>query len=107
VLIDDGRALPNKQSRAVLDEFGDVLTSKITALVHEGDGFKAAIVRSIAASRSLLKGCSSRVKVFSSVLDAIAWLKVKLPDTGADLDSCVPAFRRELSESEESDSSAA
>jgi hypothetical protein len=62
---------------AFLTKGGSRMT--LSAVVHEGQGFRAAAVRSLVTGLALITKLPYRHKIFSNVAEAVAWFSVTSP----------------------------
>lgn len=76
VVVEESAEAPSKDARHSLAELLHAHAEQIAggAMVFEGSGFRAAMVRSVATSMALLARTQFSFKVFPSVSRAAAWL---------------------------------
>ena len=84
-IVEAGAREPSSEVRAAISAFFTKSASavKLSALVFEGSGFRAAFVRSVASSIARFSRYPFPHKVFATVDTASAWLRVTSPALSA------------------------
>jgi hypothetical protein len=80
-IVEEQAETPTQEIRKALARFLEKGGGRtlLSAVVHEGSGFRAAFVRSIVTGVSLLAKLPYPHKVFSSVNEATVWFRVNAP----------------------------
>ncbi|WP_434046123.1 MULTISPECIES: serine/threonine-protein kinase [Sorangium] len=98
VLLEENMVPVGKEARLSLAELSRELAAHgmYAALVFEGHGFKASLVRNVAIEFILLSRSRLRYEVFSTVNDAVAWMMRNSPkrDWLRELPGVTEALRR-------------
>ncbi|WP_437735673.1 serine/threonine-protein kinase [Sorangium sp. So ce1335] len=99
VILEETMIPVSNEARASLAELSRDLAASgmYAALVFEGHGFKASLVRNVAIEFILLSRSRLRYEVFSTVNDAVAWMMRNSPkrDWLRELPGVTEALRRE------------
>lgn len=79
-IVEEGAPMPAPESREVIARFlGDASESiRASAVIFEGDGFRAAAVRSVVIGLTMLARQKYPHKVFAAVEDGATWLEREL-----------------------------
>lgn len=102
-LVMPGCELPGSEARIALEELTAQYASQIhsVALVIDGDGFWASMIRSFCTGLHLLRGHGYRCKAFATPAEASPWLMpAHNADTGASISAreveaaCAEIYRR-------------
>jgi hypothetical protein len=83
VVVEPHAKMPSAAVRDELARIRRTRTVALTALVHEGDGFSAALVRGITTSLNLLEGVGTQTHVFANIASAARWVEAKAPQYGS------------------------
>ncbi len=98
-IVETGAREPSSEVRGAISTFFTKSANavKLSALVFEGTGFRAAFVRSVASSIARFSRYPFPHKVFATVDAAVTWLRATSPGLGActasDLASAVAQVR--------------
>ena len=99
VILEENAVPARKEVRSSLAELSRELAANgmCAALVFEGHGFEASLVRNVAIEFILLSRSRLRYEVFSTMNDAVAWLMRNRPkrDWLRELPGVTEALRRE------------
>jgi hypothetical protein len=93
VVVETGAALPSEVVRAELARIRRRSAIAFTALVYEGNGFSAALVRGITTGLNLMSDTTTHI--FADVPSATRWVETTTPQYGAavPLESALRALR--------------
>lgn len=83
VVVEPHAKMPSSAVRDELARIRRTRTIALTALVHEGNGFSAALVRGITTSLNLLEGVGTQTHVFANVASAARWVEATGPHYGS------------------------
>lgn len=97
-IIEPAAPPPGAEARLALSKMFQRVAGSVaaSAVVFEGTGFRASLVRSVATSLTLIAKQPFPHRMFSSVEDAASWLSEELPATNegkATADDIVAASR--------------
>jgi hypothetical protein len=103
-IIEERAPMPPSEPRAEIATFLRDASPHIKAsgVVFEGSGFRAAAVRSVVISLTMLAGQSYPHKVFANLVETAVFLereagtKLKIPFTAHEIEAGVTAIRREI-----------
>jgi hypothetical protein len=95
VVVEPRAKMPSSAARDELSRIRRTCPLSLTALVHEGTGFSAAMVRGVTTSLNLLEAPAMKTHVFANVRSAARWLETKAPEHGTalDIEAAVRALR--------------
>ena len=82
VVVEPHATTPSSAVRDELARMRRTSSIALTALVHEGNGFGAALVRGITTGLNLLEGSKSHTHVFADVTSAARWIETTAPEHG-------------------------
>jgi hypothetical protein len=100
ILIEQAASLPDGDMRKQVAAFWSDLGARLlcTAVVQEGDGFRAAAVRGLMTGLMLLSRPTSPYKIFRTIGEASAWVVPQLEKAGergsSDLAKTLEALRQ-------------
>jgi len=86
-IVEEGALMPNAEARETVAVFLRSVAGKLrmSAVVHEGSGFRAAAVRSVVTGLSMLVRLPYPHEIFATVEQAAKWLSTsKFKDVDAD-----------------------
>ncbi|HEY4016703.1 MAG TPA: hypothetical protein VGM06_25380 [Polyangiaceae bacterium] len=95
VVVEPHASMPSSEARAELSRIRRTSAIGLTALVFEGDGFAAALVRGVTTSLNLLERGRTRTHIFANVSSAAAWIATAhvAYGGGAELEAATKALR--------------
>jgi hypothetical protein len=98
VVVEPNATIPTSAARAELSRIRRSGPIALTALVYEGTGFGAALVRGVTTSLNLLERGRARTHIFESVTAAAAWIHATAPEYGggAPLEAAIQTLRTSL-----------
>jgi hypothetical protein len=82
VVVEPHAIAPSAPAREELSRIRRASRIGLTALVYEGDGFGAAVVRGITTSLNLLEGGKTHTQIFADVPSAARWIRTSAPEYG-------------------------
>jgi hypothetical protein len=82
VVVEPHATAPSSAVRDELPRIRRTSSIALTALVHEGNGFGAALVRGITTGLNLLEGSKTHTHVFADVTSAARWIETTAPQYG-------------------------
>jgi hypothetical protein len=82
VVVEPHAAMPSSEARSELSRIRRTSAIGLTALVYEGDGFSAALVRGVTTSLNLLERGHTRTHIFATVALASEWIATTSPEYG-------------------------
>jgi hypothetical protein len=82
VVVEPHSTTPSPAARGELSRIRRASAIAMTALVYEGDGFGAALVRGITTSLNLLERSSTHTHIFADVASAARWILTSAPEYG-------------------------
>jgi hypothetical protein len=83
VVVEQQAKMPSAAARDELARIRRTSAIALTALVHEGNGFSAALVRGITTSLNLLERAETQTHVFAKVASAARWVEATAPRYGS------------------------
>lgn len=95
VVVEPHATAPSSAARDELARIRRTNSIGLTALVYEGDGFGAALVRGITTGLNLLERGRSRTHIFADVATAARWVETTTPGYGggSELETAVHTLR--------------
>jgi hypothetical protein len=95
VVVEPHATTPSPAAREELSRIRRASAIALTALVYEGDGFGAALVRGITTSLNLLERNKTHTHIFADVVSAARWIQTSAPEYGGGepLESAVRSVR--------------
>jgi hypothetical protein len=95
VIVEPHATAPSPKARDELSRIRRANAIALTALVYEGDGFGAALVRGITTSLNLLERGAMRTHIFANVPSAARWVQTSAAEYGGGepLESAVGTLR--------------
>jgi hypothetical protein len=83
VVVEPDAKMPAAAAREELARIRRAASIALTALVHEGNGFSAALVRGITTSLNLLERAETQTHVFANITLAARWIEATAPQHGS------------------------
>ncbi len=82
VVVEPHAIAPSASAREELSRIRRASRIALTALVYEGDGFGAALVRGITTSLNVLERGKTHTHIFADVPSAARWIRTSAPEYG-------------------------